>query len=48
MHLCGEHGLHPPSMEQVAASERYARSSADYDSKWALVLSEKMTPTTRA
>lgn len=42
-----EQGLHAPSLEQVAAAERYARGSADYGSKWALVLAEKMTPTTR-
>lgn len=37
-----QHGLHAPSMEDVAAAERYARGSVDYGSKWALVLSEKM------
>ncbi|MBU2122962.1 MAG: hypothetical protein KJ999_21310 [Gammaproteobacteria bacterium] len=42
-----EHGLHAPTMEQVAAAERYARGSSDYGSKWALVLAEKMTPTAR-
>ncbi|WCT26641.1 hypothetical protein [Acidovorax temperans] len=38
-----QHGLHAPTMEQVAAAERYARGSADYGSKWALVLSQKMS-----
>lgn len=42
-----EHGLHAPTLEQVAAAERYARGSADYGSKWALVLAEKMTLTVR-
>ena len=37
-----DHGLHQPSMEEVAAAERYARGSADYGSKWAIVLAEKM------
>lgn len=39
-----EHGLHPPTMEEVVAAERYARGSADYGSKWAVVLAEKMRP----
>lgn len=43
----GQHGMHAPSIEQVAAAERYARGSTDYGSKWALVLAEKMTPITR-
>jgi len=42
-----DHGLHQPSMEEVAAAERYARGSADYGSKWAIVLAEKMRPLSR-
>jgi hypothetical protein len=38
------HGLHQPSMEEVAAAERYARGSADCGSKWAIVLTERMQP----
>ena len=37
-----EHGLKPPPMEEVAVAERIARGSADYGSKWAILVAEKM------
>ena len=37
-----EHGFVSPSMEEVAAAERIARGSADYGSKWAILVAEKM------
>lgn len=43
--FAADRGLHVPTMDEVVAAERYARGSADYGSKWALVLAEKITPT---
>ena len=37
-----DHGLKPPPMEEVAVAERIARGSADYGSKWAILVAEKM------
>ncbi|MFN9473963.1 hypothetical protein [Acidovorax sp.] len=42
--FASDNGLRAPTMEEVLASERYARGSVDYGAKWAYVLSEKMSP----
>ncbi|WP_436148019.1 hypothetical protein [Acidovorax sp. LjRoot194] len=37
-----EHGLTAPTFEDVEAAERMARGSADYGSKWAIMVAQKM------
>lgn len=38
-----EHGLHKPTLEEIATAERIARGSVDYGSKWAFMVAQKMT-----
>jgi len=37
-------GLHAPTIDEVAAAERYAMGSADYGAKWAYQLLRVMKP----
>ncbi|RYH65009.1 MAG: hypothetical protein EON54_06100 [Alcaligenaceae bacterium] len=41
-HYAQEHGLTAPTFEDVATAERIARGSADYGSKWAHMVTQKM------
>jgi hypothetical protein len=43
-HQAQIHGLRAPSMEEVAAAERYAMGSTDYGAKWAYQLIGVMKP----
>ena len=38
-----EHGLQKPTLEEVATAERLAIGSADYGSKWALRVAQRMS-----
>ena len=37
-----QHDLHEPTIEEVAAAERYAMGSADYGAKWAYQVASLM------
>ncbi|KFC73305.1 hypothetical protein [Massilia sp. LC238] len=46
LHQAQKLGLVPPTMEEVAAAERYAMGSIDYGAKWAYQLVRVMKPVT--